>query len=179
MESRSRGLRPLILFLGVASVLISGTAPVFGSGAATTGTQLNLIRVGFATGTCSTVGVAFICTGGTTTLPASAPFFVRHGLGSPGATWAQATPQDRAAFLGKATFFVLHVDGNAVFSVRFLEYSNQFDAMTKWFLTNFPSGMTGTHTFTGMWFQDGEIGNLGTPGQPVLELAITITVTFT
>ena len=174
-----RGRRGILSLLSITIVLGMAVMPALASGPATTGTQLNLIHVSFSNGTCVTSGVVVICTGGTTTLPASSSFFVRHGLGSPGVTWAQATPKDRAAFLADTTKFVLQVDGRVVSSIRYLEYSNQFSAMTKWFLTNFPGGMTVTHTFEGMWFQDGEIGNLGTPGQSLLELDCTITVTFT
>ncbi len=163
-----------LLSICLVTVLLGGVVPANASGPATTGTQLNLIRVSFNDGgTCDPTFT--YCTGGTTTLPANSPFFVRHGVGAPG-SWTQLPEQDRVAFQSNATRFDLYVDGSLVFSIRYLDYSTQY-GMTKWFLTNFPAGMTGTHTFEGQWFEDGELVG-GVPGQAVLELDITISVTF-
>lgn len=136
-------LAPLAILM-----LLFGAAPVFAT-PPHTGVRLNIIA------NC----------GGTITLPASSAFWVQHGFSNP---WKTLSVSDRIDVMSPNTNFTLSVDGVRVHSIGYTIYDNANDVMNSLFLTNFPAGMTGTHIFTGDWF-DAIYG---------LELECTDTVTF-
>ena len=77
-----------------------------------------------------------------TTFPAGAPFHLKHGWG--------LGPSDDA--IGKFSF-ALEVDGSfrtEDFVLRTV-ITGDPDVLSRIWVFNFPSGMTGTHTFVGHW----------------------------
>jgi hypothetical protein len=72
------------------------------------------------------------------TLTAGEAFHVAHGF--TGEPWADlVNPLHR---------FELTIDGTQVHGAIDLDYTT----LEKWYVFNFPQGMTGTHTFTGCWY---------------------------
>jgi hypothetical protein len=72
------------------------------------------------------------------TLPAGEAFHVAHGF--TGEPWADlVNPLHR---------FELSIDGTQVHGAIDLDQAT----LEKWYVFNFPQGMTGTHTFTGCWY---------------------------
>jgi len=108
---------------------------------------------------------------------AGAPFYIQHG-------WIQ-TSEDGAIGIFD---FQLKVDG---FLVRedyksFSAQSGDPDILTRLWGFSFPSGMSGTHTFTGHWFAPcgyavdwlGYPGPCATPNEKVETSTRTLVVTF-
>lgn len=80
-------------------------------------------------------------------LTEGAPFHVAHGF--TGEPWADlVNPLHR---------FELTIDGTQVHGAIDLDHAT----LEKWYVFNFPQGMTGTHTFTGCWY--GTDGTLDFP----------------
>ena len=102
----------------------------------------------------------------TMTFSANTPFHIQHGWAVP---WPKGTtPEQKQGFASPGTNFTLLVDGRQAPYTVYRQPDKTGGLMDKWFLTNFPSGMTGTHTFLGQWFNDSE-----------LALTCEIAVTFT
>lgn len=103
------------------------------------------------------------------TYPPNTAFHTAHG-------WAIAWPKgstgaQKAAFNSPGTNFTLLVDGNHVAYNTYHEFDHVNGVMDKLYLYNFPSGMTGTHTFTLDWYN--------VTSTPILQLTCQTTVTFT
>ena len=100
------------------------------------------------------------------TFPAGASFHIQHGWA---VQWPKGTtPEQKLGFASPGTNFTLFVDGKQAPYLMYRQPDKASGTMDKWFLTNFPSGMTGVHTFLGMWFNDS-----------ALALTCQIVVTFT
>ena len=88
--------------------------------------------------------------GGFQVFPASQPFHIAHGWGLD-----QSQPETTPPALGRFGFS-LAVDGadrREDFVERYHDEDPAFDHLyRRWWVHNFPDGMTGTHTFTGHWF---------------------------
>ena len=115
--------------------------------------------------------------GGSTTFPAGAPFHIRHG-------WVNDSNTDGIGIFD----FELEIDGvlrEEDFVMRSAE-SGDPDILIRFWVHNFPNGMTGTHTFTGHWLGPcqplvdmGFIpGPCTKPNAKVEALSRTLTVTF-
>jgi hypothetical protein len=135
-------LKKISMLSAIAAVLALTVAlPASANGIPTTGTQIN-IRFPPAT------------------YPANTPFYVEHGFGC-------LLDSDSASCANASTAFVLWVDGvqqpsqkdvsvvyNTFIGAKLLGVS---------YLTNFPDGLPlGTHTFTGIWYQNGSISDEAT-----------------
>jgi hypothetical protein len=122
--------------------------------------------------------------GSPTSVPAGAPFHIRHGWGL-GAT---EHPEQIGIFS-----FQLDVDGvprDADYVVRETEpapvTAYDYPLLTRAWVHNFPEGMTGTHTFTGHWITPCGVAveELGYPGpcrtanEPVVAFTRSVTVNF-
>jgi hypothetical protein len=119
-----------------------------------------------------------------TSFAAGKPFHIRHGWGI-GAT----EPPERAGLFG----FRLDVDGvprGADFVIRTTDPApkTEFESpvLNRSWVFNFPSGMSGIHTFTGHWITpcDVAVADYGyaapcpTPHAPVVAFSRSLTVTF-
>lgn len=124
------------------------------------------------------VGTRFNLVGGTpTAFTAAAPFHIAHG-------WLEPSDVDAIGIFE----FQLEVD-NVVQTADFVERSAESgtpDQLSRVWVFNFPSGMTGTHTFTGRWLgpcqtlvdQGLFTGHCSTPNKKVEAFSRTLTVTF-
>ena len=102
----------------------------------------------------------------TMTFPASTPFHIQHGWAVP---WPKGTtPEQKQGFGSPGTNFTLYVDGKQAQYTTYRQLDKANGVMDKWFLSDFPVGMTGTHTFLGLWYDD-----------TLLALTCQIEVTFT
>jgi hypothetical protein len=106
-----------------------------------------------------------------TTFPASAPFHIEHG-------WGLGSSDDA---VGKFSF-ALGVDDTyraEDFVLRTLITGNP-DVLSRIWVFNFPSGMTGTHTFVGHWLAPCYVtaGPCSNPNTVVEVGRHTLTVTF-
>ena len=125
-----------------------------------------------------------------TTYPAGQPFVIFHGVFNGGGRPPEAIGQD---------VFKLEIDGvprdpdviirdNAT-PPELVDFGLPFPILVTAFVLNFPNGMTGTHTFTGHWFEscanavaDGsrpDLAPCAIPAQQVEFLTRSLTVTFT
>ena len=131
--------------LFTAIVSVGAAAVVAASAWAGNVPRLGDQHVGLATcavdGTCSDL-----------TLTADASFFVAHGF----------TAESWSDIVNPIHRFELAVDGLQVHGALDLDrYAGGLG--DKWYVFNFPGGMTGTHTFTGCWYAtDGELIFCGT-----------------
>jgi hypothetical protein len=117
-----------------------------------------------------------------TTYPANTPFHILHGWGP--------NEQFRPAAIGGYSF-ALDVDGvprAEDFVIRdAIPQGSDTPFHFRLWVFNFPDGMTGTHTFTGHWFQpcaaavefNGYPGPCSSPAEQVEEETRSVTVTFT
>jgi hypothetical protein len=115
--------------------------------------------------------------GGSLEFPAGAPFYIQHG-------WVQPSTDDAIGVFD----FKLDVDGVFVQEdfKKFSAESGDPDLLVRFWVYNFPAGMTGTHTFTGHWLAPcqyavdelGYPGPCATPNAKVETGARTVTVTF-
>jgi hypothetical protein len=108
---------------------------------------------------------------------AGAPFHIRHG-------WIQSSEDDAIGIFD----FALEVD--EVFQREdfkmFSAISGDPDLLNRFWVYNFPNGMTGIHTFTGHWFAPcqyavdelGYPGPCATPNEKVETRTSTLTITF-
>ena len=108
---------------------------------------------------------------GPTTFPAGAAFHIRHG-------WIISSDTDGVGIFD----FELEVDGvlrNEDFVLRSTQ-SGDPDLLLRFWVHNFPDGMTGVHTFTGHWFVPCQptSGSCATPNAKVEVLTSSVTVTF-
>lgn len=102
----------------------------------------------------------------TMTYLANTPFHVQHGWAI---SWPHgSTPSQKAGLGSSDTNFTLYVDGTQASYTMYRHLNKTSGVMDKWYLSNFPSGMTGTHVFLGEWFNDSS-----------LVLTCQIDVTFT
>ena len=108
---------------------------------------------------------------------AGIPFNIRHG-------WLQTSDDGAIGIFD----FSLEVDGalrNEDFKL-FSEEVGEPDILTRLWVYNFPSGMSGTHTFTGHWYAPcqyavsylGYQGTCSTPNEKVETNSRTLVVTF-
>jgi hypothetical protein len=106
----------------------------------------NVPRMGERVGliTCA-IGVPGACDD--LTLSAGEPFHVAHGF----------TAEPWADLVNPLHRFELSIDGAQVHGAIDLDRAT----LEKWYVFNFPHGMTGTHTFTGCWY--GTDGSLTYP----------------
>ena len=125
-----------------------------------------------------------------TTYPAGQPFVIFHTVQNGGAIPPEAIGKD---------VFKLEIDGvprdpdviirdNAT-PPELVDFGLPFPILVTAFVLNFPNGMTGTHTFTGHWFEscanavaDGsrpDLAPCAIPAQQVEFLTRSLTVTFT
>lgn len=106
--------------------------------------------------------------------PANTPFYVDQGWNG---LWHQATAEDKAILMSPATYFEFRVDSVPQRSTMFAPYFPGWDMKFKHFISEYDMGMVGSHVFEGRWFIDGAALG-GTPGEPVLHMACTVTATF-
>lgn len=185
--NRSRGVRTRraahVAFAIAASLVLLGVFVVsmrtVSADNPETGIRLNLVAPCLSGVDTFTPPATFSAS---TTFPQGTDFFVKHGWDEP--NWNDSTivtAAKRAGFLHNSTTFFLFVD-----SVPVASQPNFFVAPAgspatptffKFFLSDFPGGMTGTHLFTGEWFLDGSLAG-GTFGQSVFQLRCDVTVTF-
>jgi hypothetical protein len=114
----------------------------------------------------------------TQTFPAGQPFYLLHG-------WAPA-PHEASppAAVGQYTF-MLSIDGAPV-DPSYVERSTTVDDVTgpslaRFFVFNFPAGMSGTHTFVGTWYAPCSAWascSGASPTKPFVAATATTTVTF-
>jgi len=112
-----------------------------------------------------------ILVGTPTTFPAGTPFHIKHGWG--------LEPSSDA--VGKYSF-ALEVDGayGAEDFVLRSVITGNLDVLARTWVFNFPSGMTGTHTFVGRWLAPCYVtpGPCSNPNAAVEVDRHTLTVTF-
>ena len=152
--------------LTLLSVLLLG-APAAATNAEPVGARINVLL------------------GTPTTYPADAPFHIIHAVNSGFVLPPRGTGKD---------LFALEVDGvprAADFIIRDATpppaFGFPYPGVRTGFLFNFPDGMTGTHTFTGHWYEpcatavalDGYTGPCRTPAEQVEFMTRSLTVTFT
>jgi hypothetical protein len=83
------------------------------------------------------------------TFPADTPFYVTQGF---------TCEAGKTACLSGLTHFDLYVDGQQVASATDLTFSADGTPLSKFNLTNFPSGLSaGFHVFHGEWYYLGEL----------------------
>lgn len=161
------GMKKLITgALTVLSVLLLAT-PAAAKRAEPVGTRINVLL------------------GTPTTYPARAPFNILHAVNSGFVLPPSAAGKD---------LFALEVDGvprapdfiiRDVIPLR--DTGLPYPGVRVGFLFNFPDGMTGTHTFTGHWYEacatavalDGYTDPCRTPSEQVEVLTRSLAVTFT
>jgi hypothetical protein len=85
-----------------------------------------------------------------TTFAADSPFFIEQGFGC----LLSDTPCMTSQITGQSTF-VLYLDGVLQSSTTDVDVSD--GVIRKFQLTNYPNGLAGTHTFTGVWIIDGVV----------------------
>ncbi len=106
------------------------------------------------------------------------PFFVQHGFTQPDWTDpAVTTPAVRRGTLAPTTHFALYFDGALQATLAYNAYDPATDRFSRLWLRNYPSGLTGIHTFTGQWFEDGSLVG-GTFGTSVLVQKCGLQVVF-
>jgi hypothetical protein len=109
--------------------------------------------------------------------PAETPFNIRHG-------WIQPSTDDAIGIFD----FELSIDGvlqKESFKM-FSATSGDPDLLNRYWVYNFPYGMTGTHTFTGRWFAPCQYAvdfleypdSCATPNEKVETNTRTLIVTF-
>jgi hypothetical protein len=132
-------LKPLVLWLGLLAVV--------GLSAASAGAE-NVPRMGD-----QRVGLfqcAFAPPCGEVSLTANEAFHVAHGF----------TGEPKEDLLNPLHRFELSIDGVPTHGAIDLELG---DFTEKWYVFNFPAGLTGTHAFTGCWYAtDGAVIACGT-----------------
>jgi hypothetical protein len=129
-----------------------------------------------------------ILRGTPTAYPAGQPFVIFHSVSNGGGIPPQAIGMDA---------FKLEVDGaprapdvvirDAVPPPDLVDFGLPFPILENLYFFNFPNGMTGTHTFTGHWFEscanavaDGSIpGPCANPATQVEFITKSLTVAFT
>ena len=129
-----------------------------------------------------------VLSGTPTTFPAGQPFTIAHGVNSGCVAAPQSAGIDE---------FVLEVDGavrpedvvirEAFSPPELADFGCTYAFLEHFFVFNFPSGMTGTHTFTGHWLEacavavalDGYPGPCTNPAQQVEFITGSVTVAFT
>jgi len=105
--------------------------------------------------------------------PANTPLIIAHGWGD--APWL-ADPA-KGAFMAPTTTFELQIDSVTQASVLAVRYFPEVDTMSKFYVSEYDQGLTGTHAFLGLWYLDGALVG-GTPHEAVLVGACPVTVTF-
>ena len=119
-----------------------------------------------------------VLTGNPTTFPAGTAFHIAHGWSLLDSNWDGLGVWD----------FKLEVDGvlqKEDFVERSMESGNP-DLHNRFWVFNFPNGMTGTHTFTGHWLGPCQVlvnsgtipGPCSSPNAKVEAFVRTLTVTF-
>jgi hypothetical protein len=122
---RNYKMKKNILILLIIAVLVL-VSPVLAKGKVPMGDRINVL------------------TGTPTSFSANSPFHINHG-------WVLSVPDDGP--IG-SYYFTLDVDGVMVaadYRTRGIESTHPTNVKLLWWY-NFPSGMGGTHTFTGHWY---------------------------
>jgi hypothetical protein len=164
-------MKPVLLATLVAILAATVVVSASASHLPTIGTQLSLFR-----GNCISQGnLDRPIQPNTIQRAANDAFFVRHGWVS--GDWSAMTHDEREAFKDDNTRFDVKVDGTLTAAQRDFEVSEDGTVAVETFLTNFPTGMTGTHVFRGEWYIDGLLIE-ETPGEAVLSLVCALEVTF-
>jgi len=84
---------------------------------------------------------------GVTEFPANEPFFKFHGF-----WFTEDELANDVTNLG-GYYFELELDGEIIKpSYKIIGYDPEINEYNKWYVYNFPEGMTGTHTFTGHYY---------------------------
>jgi len=126
--------------------------------------------------------------GASQTLPAQQPFYLQHGWGLVPQKKLSDSPGDPQAVAVGAYLFTLAVDGVPV-QADFIDRSTtSIDpyalVLERSWVFDFPTGMTGTHTFTGTWSGPCEwvvvepAGACANPAEQTTALVMSTTVTF-
>lgn len=115
-----------------------------------------------------------------TSYPENTAFHLMHG-------WSFSPDDTPAGFPLRLFSFALEVDGTPVSHDFILRDGGRGGARNTWWVFNFPTGMTGTHTFTGFWLAPCQYvvdagvipGPCADPTEPVEFFSQSLTVEFT
>jgi hypothetical protein len=128
---------------------------------------------GFALGSCSfsNPNVA----PGDTSFAANAAFFVSHGWVN--SFYSDLNATEKKAFSGPNTSFELYVDHVETSPQH--DFSLENDTFLKLYVSNFATGLTGTHVLVGWWFIDAGLNGDGPFGTRDFALGCALRVHFT
>jgi hypothetical protein len=137
-----------------------------------TGVRLSMYR-GFGLHSCSFSDPNIAP--GDTSFPASAAFFVSHGWVV--SFYSDLNATEKKAFSGPNTTFELYVDHVETAPQR--DFNLENNTFVKLFVSNFATGLTGTHVLVGWWFIDAGLNGDGPFGTREFALACALRVHFT
>ena len=107
---------------------------------------------GFVGGAEHRINLLANCAAGATTYPVNTGFFVSHGWSE--GPWKDIPAQNKSWFMSPAQTFELRIDGMLQESTMYAFLVNFPDGrgMFKSFVSEDPSGLSGTHAFVGTWY---------------------------
>lgn len=107
------------------------------------------------------------------TYRANTPLIIAHGWGD--TPWV--TEPLKGAFMAPTTTFELQLDSVTQKSVQAFRYFPETDTMSKFFVSEYDQGLTGTHSFVGNWYLDGALVS-GAAHEAVFVGTCEVTVSF-